>query len=104
MNGERQSAVFEAIEVTVRKHYAQNGLCLDELVREDVVESQGKRGDVAIYKRLVLSIHNANWKAVSQETFWQRRMSNYEEALFGFDPARVARLGVDDLQDKGLIN
>ena len=96
--------VFSKIYLSVKTHYDNNGLNVDKLIREDILNSKKNKSDDLIYKRLVFSIHNANWKAVSQETFWRNNSKNYEKAFKNYNANYVSKLKVEDLLDKGLIN
>jgi 3-methyladenine DNA glycosylase Tag len=96
--------VFNEIYLSVKNHYINSGLDVDQLIAEDISNSKKNKLDNLLYKRLVLSIHNANWKAVSQETFWRKNSINYEKAFNNYDANYVSKLKVSDLKNKGLIN
>lgn len=96
--------IFNKIYLSVKSHYDNNSLNVDKLISEDILNSKKNKSDNLIYKKLVLSIHNANWKAVSKETFWKKKSKNYEKAFKNYDANYVSKLKVKDLIDKGLIN
>lgn len=96
--------IIENIYLSIKEHYRKNDLDVDKLIADDVFNSKRNQSNDLIYRRLLLSIHNANWKAVSQETFWKKNSKNYEKAFRNYDPKYVSKLKLDDLKNKGLIN
>lgn len=96
--------LYKGIYLTTKNHYLKNELDIDELIKRDVHFSVQNKNEASIYKRLVLSIHNANWKAVSQETFCKRKSNNYEVAFNNYNAEYASNLYLNDLKNKGLIN
>lgn len=96
--------ILDNIYLSIKTHYKNNELDVDKLIEEDIKNSIKNQSNDLIFKRLVFSIHNANWKAVSQETFWNRNYKNYEKAFYNYDANYSSKLTLKDLKDKGLIN
>lgn len=102
--------IINKIYSSINKHYKDNNLSVQGLIERDINSSKyikndiNKKNDNSLYKRLVYSIHNANWKAVSIESFWRNNSDNYEKALKSYDSAYVSSLTVNELRGKGLIN
>lgn len=96
--------IITNIYLSINDHYKANGLEVDTLIANDINHSKRNQTNDFIFKRLVLSIHNANWKAVSQETFWKRNSFNYEKVFDNYNPKYVSKLSLGDLKNKGLIN
>jgi thermostable 8-oxoguanine DNA glycosylase len=94
---------FDSFYESTKLKYQSKEKDFERILEERIEESKANR-KTNFYKRLVLSIHNANWKAASQTTFWDRRVANYEEALLNFDYRKVKDLDLIDLKDKGLID
>ena len=102
--------IINKIYSSINKHYKDNNLSVQGLIERDTNNSKyikndiNKKNDNSLYKRLVYSIHNANWKAVSIESFWRKSSSNYEKALKSYDSAFVSSLTINELRGKGIIN
>lgn len=102
MEAQKLEVIFELIYETLRVHYQKHGENIDAEIAEAISESRRNRNEDLLYKRLVFSIHNANWKAKSQQTFWKKRGRNYEQALFNYDYRKAKDLSAKDLSDKKL--
>jgi thermostable 8-oxoguanine DNA glycosylase len=106
MEAQKLEVIFKLIYETLREHYQKHGENIDAEIAEAISESRRNRNEDLLYKRLVFSIHNANWKAKSQQTFWEERSQNYEKALHNYDYRKVKDLRLEDIsgKSKGLID
>lgn len=64
--------ILDNIYLSIKTHYNNHDLDIDKLIKDDINNSINKQSNNLIFKRLVFSINNANWKATSQESFWKK--------------------------------
>lgn len=75
------STVFDLVHKSIQEQYKSYQLNVDDIINRNKNESIQNHKNEYIYERLVKSIHNANWKVVSQQTFWGQHEQNYEKEL-----------------------